>query len=140
MEQKIKELLLKQNGHIDLTENNISLFDDNTEKQTGESFEVLGVTSGDEEIWLNMGNGDVWGWGDLTEYEQKLILDACTPKKAYVVDMDITVSKRVYVEAESEEEAMRLAKEEVDSDPYHYAWNCDAYVSSQAIDANEDNE
>ena len=140
MEQKIKELLLKQNGHIDLTENDISLFDDNTEKQTGESFEVLGVTSGDEEIWLNMGNGDVWGWGDLTEYEQKLILDACTPKKRYAVDMDITVSNRVYVEAESEEEAMRLAKKEVDSDPYHYAWNCDAYVSSKVIDANEDKD
>ena len=139
MEQKIRELLLKQGGHIDLTEKHICLFDDDTKEQKGESFEVYGIKEQSGEIVLEMANGDVWGWDGLTDFEKRLVFDEVFVKH-YVVDMDITVSKRVYVAATSAEEAMRIAKEEVDSDPYNYAWNCDAFVSSTAIDANEDNE
>jgi hypothetical protein len=54
--------------------------------------------------------------------------------KEYAVDIDITMSCRVYVEAESEEEAKKLAYEKVDSDPYYYARRAANYVSHVVFD------
>lgn len=55
--------------------------------------------------------------------------------KTYEVDIDITMSCRVYVEAENEEEAKKLAKEKVNNDPYYYARSSSAcYVGSDVVD------
>lgn len=58
--------------------------------------------------------------------------------KNYVVDVDITVSKRIYVNASNEEEAKRKANEFFEKDPYYYAKNLDAVVGHKIIDVNED--
>ena len=58
--------------------------------------------------------------------------------KNYVVDVDITVSKRIYVVASNEEEAKRKANEFFEKEPYHYARNMDAIVGHKIIDVNED--
>ena len=58
--------------------------------------------------------------------------------KEYAVDIDITMSCRVYVEAESEEEAKNLANEKVNNDPYYYARRATNYVSHDVIDCNVD--
>ena len=42
-------------------------------------------------------------------------------EKGYYVDVDITVCKRVYVRAESEEKAKEDALKMVKEAPYHYA-------------------
>lgn len=42
-------------------------------------------------------------------------------KRLYFVDIDMSLSTREWVEAESEEEAKRIAVEKVKKDPYHYA-------------------
>lgn len=55
--------------------------------------------------------------------------------KEYAVDIDITMSCRVYVEAESEEEAKKLAYEKVNNDPYYYARRANSsYVGHEVID------
>ncbi len=58
--------------------------------------------------------------------------------KNYVVDVDITVSKRIYVVASNEEEAKRKANEFFEIDPFYYAENLDAIVGHKIIDVNED--
>lgn len=57
--------------------------------------------------------------------------------KEYAVYFDITVSSTVYVEAESEEEAKKIASKKVANDPYYYAYNCDAYVDHGVVDVDE---
>ena len=58
--------------------------------------------------------------------------------KNYVVDVDITVSKRIYVVASNEEEAKRKANEFFEKEPYHIARNMDAIVGHKIIDVNEE--
>ena len=58
--------------------------------------------------------------------------------KTYLVDVDITVSKRIYVVASNEEEAKRKANEFFEKDPYYYAKNLDAIVGHKIIDVNEE--
>lgn len=58
--------------------------------------------------------------------------------KNYVVDVDITVSKRIYVVASNEEEAKRKANEFFEKDPYYYARTMDAIVGHKIIDVNEE--
>lgn len=56
--------------------------------------------------------------------------------KQFAVDIDITMSKRIYVDAESEEQARALAEEKM-KDPYYYT-KAGAYVSHEIIDINEE--
>lgn len=58
--------------------------------------------------------------------------------KQYEVDVDITVSKRIFVSASNEEEAKRKANEFLKKDPYYYARTLDAVVGHEIIDVNED--
>lgn len=57
--------------------------------------------------------------------------------KTYLVDCDITMSKTMEIEAESEEQARELAKEMIDREPYYYARCADAHVKTEVIDTDE---
>lgn len=56
----------------------------------------------------------------------------------YSVSMDITMSKDIEVEANSEEEAISKANEMVADNPYNYTNNFSHYVSSKAVGAIEE--
>ena len=60
--------------------------------------------------------------------------------KKFVVDMDITMSKRIYVYAENEEEAETIANNWIGDDPYFYAKSADAYVGCEISDVYEEEE
>ena len=60
--------------------------------------------------------------------------------KKFVVDMDITMSKRIYVDAENEEEAETIVNNWVGDDPYYYAKSADAYVGHEISDVYEEEE
>ena len=52
----------------------------------------------------------------------------------FQVFVDITVSKTIYVEAESEEQAKAIAIKKVRDEPYYYARTADAYVGAKVVD------
>ena len=56
----------------------------------------------------------------------------------FIIDLDFTMSKRVEIEAESQEEAIKTLKLAIQQNPYDYAHNFDAYVCSEIVDVNED--
>jgi hypothetical protein len=59
--------------------------------------------------------------------------------KKYSVQVDIVMSASIEVEAESEEQALRLAEKKAKNEPLFFikkGW----YVGSKAICANEENE
>lgn len=58
-------------------------------------------------------------------------------KKEYAVSVDITMSKTIYVDAEDEEEARRIAHSKVNTDPYYLVSQADAYVDHCVVDVNE---
>lgn len=58
--------------------------------------------------------------------------------KSYNVFMDITISKSISIEANSEEEAMKIAEERVKNNPYDYARKADGYVSCEIYDIYEE--
>jgi len=55
----------------------------------------------------------------------------------YAVSMDITMSKTIEVEANSEEEAMNKANDMVANNPYNYTNGFSHYVTHEAISADE---
>ena len=55
-------------------------------------------------------------------------------KTEYSVSIDIVVSKTIYVEAESEEQAKAVAIKKVRDEPYYYARTADAYVGAKVVD------
>ena len=55
--------------------------------------------------------------------------------KEFAVNVDITMSKTLYVEAESEEQAIQIANGKILDDPYDAARTADAYVSHEVFDA-----
>ena len=57
--------------------------------------------------------------------------------RTYLVDTDITMSKTMEIEAESEEQARELAMEKVSKEPFYYAGHADAHVKTEIIDVNE---
>ena len=59
--------------------------------------------------------------------------------KNYAVDIDITMSVRVYVDAKDNEEAQKKADELVKKDPYYYAKD-GTYVSHDITDVSENEE
>ena len=56
----------------------------------------------------------------------------------FIIDIDFTMSKRVYIDAESQGEAIKTLKLAIQQNPYDYAHNFDAYVCSEIIDVNEE--
>ena len=58
--------------------------------------------------------------------------------KHYEVDVDITMSKRISVEAESEEQARAILNGWIRYNPYEYAHSFDAYVKHEITDVNEE--
>lgn len=58
----------------------------------------------------------------------------------YKVFMDITVSKIVYVDAESDEQAKAKALEKVEKDPFYYAANADGYAHAEVEDWDKDDD
>ena len=56
----------------------------------------------------------------------------------FIVDVDFTMSKRIQVEAESEEQAKSIIERMIKENPYNFACNFDACVGSKVIDVNED--
>ena len=57
--------------------------------------------------------------------------------KEYAVEIDITVSKRIYVEAESEEQAKEIVREKMKYPHYYYS-KADAFVNYEITDINEE--
>lgn len=53
------------------------------------------------------------------------------------VQVDITMSKEVTVEANSEEEAIKKVNELINKNPYDYTYNFSHYVNHEAICAEE---
>ena len=58
--------------------------------------------------------------------------------KDFIVDVDITMSKQIRVEAENEEEAKTIVKNWISDDPYLYARSADCFVCSDVTDVNEE--
>ena len=59
--------------------------------------------------------------------------------KMYFVDMDVTISVRMWVSADSEEYAQREAIERIECDTMYYAQR-GAYVGAEVTDCYEDEE
>ena len=58
--------------------------------------------------------------------------------KNFILDVDFVMSKRIQVEAESEEQAKTIFERLLKEDPYDYARNFDAFVGHKIIDVNEE--
>lgn len=59
-------------------------------------------------------------------------------EKNFCVSVDITMSKRIQVEAENEEQAMSKVREMIYKNPYDYTNNFSHYVGYEIIDAYEE--
>lgn len=76
--RRIMEIVVQHNGHIDLSDKDITFFDGDTEEQKGESFHVLGLTSDNGNIIAEV---DYYGqdkWDvleELTRYERRILLE-----------------------------------------------------------------
>lgn len=57
--------------------------------------------------------------------------------KQFEVDIDITMSKRIYIDAENEDEAREKVEQRMKENPYEQASDFDAYVSHEITDVNE---
>lgn len=60
--------------------------------------------------------------------------------KEFAVDVDITVSKRIYVDAENEDDARKQVGEKVRSYPHYYYTKADSYISHEITNVEEDND
>jgi hypothetical protein len=58
--------------------------------------------------------------------------------KTFILDVDFTMSKRIQVEAENEEQARMVFKRLVGDNPYNFAKDFDAYVYHDIIDVEEE--
>jgi hypothetical protein len=58
--------------------------------------------------------------------------------KNFSVSVDITMAKTISVEAENENDAMNKVREMIDDNPYQYANNFSHYVTSNVVDAEEE--
>ena len=58
--------------------------------------------------------------------------------KTYILDVDFVMSKRIHVEADSEEQAMSIFASKMREYPYQNARGFDAYIGYRIIDVNEE--
>lgn len=59
--------------------------------------------------------------------------------KKFEVDVDITMSKRIYVDAENEQQAREIVEEKMKY-PHYYYTKADAYVKHEITDVNEEED
>lgn len=57
--------------------------------------------------------------------------------KEYSVSLDITMCKTLYVEAESEEQSMEIARKRMEENPYDETYNFSHMVGYEVTDAIE---
>lgn len=57
--------------------------------------------------------------------------------KKFAIDIDFRVTKRIYVDAENEEQAEKLAKEKLDSNPYQYCTTPDSCTDFDICEVSE---
>lgn len=57
--------------------------------------------------------------------------------KQFAIDVDFRVTKRIYVDAENEEQAEQLAKEKLESNPYQYCTNPDSCADYDIYEVSE---
>ena len=60
--------------------------------------------------------------------------------KQFAVDIDITMSKRIYIDAENEDEAREKVEQKMEENPYEQARDFDAFVDYDITDVNEETE
>lgn len=60
--------------------------------------------------------------------------------KQFAVDIDITMSKRVYVDAVDETQARLIADNLIPDDPFYYAGSADTYVKHEVTGVSETDE
>lgn len=58
--------------------------------------------------------------------------------KNFVVDVDFVMSKRIEIEADSEEQAKSIFEQKMKKNPYDYAYGFDAFIGHKVIDVNEE--
>ena len=58
--------------------------------------------------------------------------------KEFIVDVDITVSKRIYVDAENEDDAMSKVDNMIGENPYDYTSDFSHYVTHEVINAEDE--
>ena len=56
----------------------------------------------------------------------------------FILDVDFVMSKRVQVEADSEEQAKSIFEREIKKNPYNFAYGFDAIVGHKIIYVNEE--
>lgn len=69
-------------------------------------------------------------WNDI----RRFIMD----KKEYLVDVDVTISIRMYVTAQNEQEAEKKAKMEIILDPMYHAYHRGHYVGMEVVEVYEE--
>lgn len=57
--------------------------------------------------------------------------------KQYAIDVDFRVTKRIYVDAENEEQAEAMVEKKLKENPYEYCMQCDACTDFPITDVNE---
>ncbi|MBR5395783.1 MAG: hypothetical protein IK144_12005 [Bacteroidaceae bacterium] len=57
--------------------------------------------------------------------------------KQFAIDVDFRVTKRIYVDAETAEQAEKLAKEKLDSNPYQYCTTPDSCTDFDIYEVSE---
>jgi len=58
--------------------------------------------------------------------------------KNFIIDVDFVMSKRIEIEADSEEQAKSIFEREMKKNPYNFAFGFDAIVGHKIIDVNEE--
>lgn len=58
--------------------------------------------------------------------------------KNFIIDVDFVMSKRIEIEADSEEQAKSIFERKMKKNPYNFAFGFDAIVGHKVIDVNED--
>lgn len=57
--------------------------------------------------------------------------------KQFAIDVDFRVTKRIYVDAETAEQAEQIVKEKLDNNPYEYCMTPDACADYEIYEVNE---
>ena len=58
--------------------------------------------------------------------------------KNFILDVDFVMSKRIEIEADSEEQAKSIFEQKMKKNPYNFAFGFDAIVGHKVIDVNEE--
>ena len=58
--------------------------------------------------------------------------------KNFIIDVDFVMSKRIEIEADSEEQAKSIFEQKMKKNPYDYAYGFYAFIGHKVIDVNEE--